>query len=55
MFAWKKQAVFNLDILPKIQKAYCVQEGPWGIGSGFQFGKEQVSCSALFTSFNQKV
>lgn len=32
-----------------------MQESRWGMGSGFRFGKEQVSCPALITSFNQKV
>lgn len=44
-----------MNILLKIQKAYCVQESHRGMGPGFQFGMEQVSCPALITSFSQEV
>lgn len=32
-----------------------MQESHWEMGSGFQFGKEEVGCPALITSLKHKV
>lgn len=38
-----------------MQKVFFMQESHWEMGSGFQFGKEQMGCPALIICLKQKV